>query len=99
MFEQGAVPGRVDSYMYEAEEEDFSKDATHLDYWVFDHVKDFLQKAAGDQVLNDALRQEKVVFFLHLLGLDTTGHSYRPYSAEYLYNLKIVDDGVREITR
>jgi phosphatidylinositol glycan class N len=98
MFEQGAVPGRVDSYMYEAEEEDFSKDATHLDYWVFDHVKDFLQKATGDQVLNDALRQDKVVFFLHLLGLDTTGHSYRPYSAEYLYNLKIVDDGVREIT-
>lgn len=98
MFEQGAVPGRVDSYMYEAEAEDFSKDATHLDYWVFDHVKDFLSKAASDQDLNDALRQDKVVFFLHLLGLDTTGHSYRPYSAEYLHNLKIVDQGVREIT-
>ena len=98
MFERGAVPGRVDAYMYEAELEDFSKDALHLDYWVFDHVKDFFAEASTNPVLNKAVRQDKVVFFLHLLGLDTTGHSYRPYSAEYLYNLKVVDQGVKEIT-
>lgn len=98
MFERGAVPGRVDAYMYEAELEDFSKEALHLDYWVFDHVKDFFAEATTNPVLNKAVRQEKVVFFLHLLGLDTTGHSYRPYSAEYLYNLKVVDQGVKEIT-
>jgi phosphatidylinositol glycan class N len=98
MFERGAVPGRVDAYMYSPEFEDFSKDAVHLDEWVFDHVRDFFAEAATNQTLNRALRQDKVVFFLHLLGLDTTGHSYRPYSKEYLHNLKVVDKGVKEVT-
>ncbi|KAM4064755.1 phosphatidylinositolglycan class N (PIG-N) domain-containing protein [Hirsutella rhossiliensis] len=98
MFERGAVPGRVDAYMYEPEFEDFSKDATRLDYWVFDRVKAFLAEAASNQTLNKALRQDKNVFFLHLLGLDTTGHSYRPYSREYLHNIQVVDQGVKEVT-
>lgn len=98
MFERGAVPGRVDAHTYDAEFEDFSKDATHLDFWVFDHVKELFTKAATNKTLDRALRQEKVVFFLHLLGLDTTGHSYRPYSKEYLHNLQIVDKGVQEVT-
>ncbi|RFU72669.1 gpi ethanolamine phosphate transferase 1 [Trichoderma arundinaceum] len=98
MFERGAVPGRVDAYAYDAEFEDYSKDATYLDFWVFDHVKDLFTKAATNKTLDQALRQEKVVFFLHLLGLDTSGHSYRPYSKEYLHNLQIVDKGVQEVT-
>lgn len=98
MFEQGAVPGRVDAYTYGAEEEDFSQDATHLDYWVFDHVKELFDEAHRNKTLKEALKQDKVVFFLHLLGLDTTGHSYRPYSKEYLHNIKVVDQGVKEIT-
>ncbi|KAK0645580.1 Phosphatidylinositolglycan class N-domain-containing protein [Cercophora newfieldiana] len=98
MFEQGAVPGRVDAYTYDAELENFSSDALVLDYWVFDHVKDFFKEAETNTTLRDALKQEKVVFFLHLLGLDTTGHSHRPYSKEYLHNIKVVDQGVQEIT-
>ncbi|ATY60766.1 ATP release [Cordyceps militaris] len=98
MFEAGAVPGRVDAFAYEAELEDFSKDATILDYWVFDHVKDFFAGAATNKELDKALRQDKVVFFLHLLGIDTTGHAYRPYSKEYLHNIKVVDQGVKEMT-
>lgn len=98
MFEQGAVPGRVDAFTYEAEAEDFSKDATHLDYWVFDHVKEMFAEAATNKTLDKALREDKVVFFLHLLGLDTTGHGFRPYSKEYLHNIKVVDQGVKEIT-
>jgi len=99
MFEQGAVPGRVDAFTYGAEAEDYSQDATHLDFWVFDHVKDLFQEAASNQTLNHELRQDKVVFFLHLLGLDMAGHSYRPYSKEYLNNIKVVDQGVKEITQ
>lgn len=99
MFKEGAVPGRVDAYMYGAEEEDYSGDATHLDIWVFDRVKELFAEAYQNATLNAALRQDKVVFFLHLLGLDTTGHSYRPYSKEYLHNIKVVDQGVREITK
>ncbi|KAI8961599.1 GPI ethanolamine phosphate transferase 1 [Daldinia sp. FL1419] len=98
MFQQGATPGRIDADYYDAEFEDFSKEALELDYYVFDHVKEVFAAAQKNKTLNDALRQEKVVFFLHLLGLDTTGHSYRPYSKEYLRNIKVVDQGVKEIT-
>ncbi len=98
MFEHGAVPGRVDAFTYGAEMEDFSQDALILDYWVFDHVRDFFEEAKRNETLSNALREDKIVFFLHLLGLDTTGHSYRPYSQEYLYNLKVVDEGVKEIS-
>lgn len=50
-------------------------------------------------MLGNALRQDKIVLFLHLLGLDTTGHAYRPYSKEYLHNIKIVDQGVERIAK
>lgn len=98
MFEQGAVPGRVDGYTYGHEFEDFSQDAIELDVWVFDHVKDFFAEAARNETLGAAVRQDQVVFFLHLLGIDTSGHSYRPYSKEYLNNIKVVDKGIQEIT-
>lgn len=55
--------------------------------------------AASNSSLDIALRQDKNVFFLHLLGLDTTGHAYRPYSNEYLHNIKIVDEGVMRMTK
>lgn len=55
-------------------------DATMLDLWVLDNLRTLFQDAAQDATLNSHLREHKVVFFLHLLGLDTTGHSYRPHS-------------------
>ena len=99
MFKEGAVPGRIDADSYPAEFEDFSQDATVLDTWVFDKVKDLFASARRNSTLDAQLREDKLVFFLHLLGLDTTGHAYRPYSKEYLHNIKIVDKGVQDITR
>lgn len=99
MFQLGATPGRVYADSYNAEFEDFSQEASHLDTWVFDKVKALFAEAAKNATLDAELRQEKVVFFLHLLGLDTNGHGYRPYSKEYLNNIKIVDQGVKEITK
>jgi phosphatidylinositol glycan class N len=98
MFQLGAVPGRVDADSYGSEEEDFSREASYLDTWVFDKVKALFAEAAINSTLDAALRQDKNVFFLHLLGLDTNGHAYRPYSKEYLNNIKVVDDGIKEIT-
>jgi phosphatidylinositol glycan class N len=99
MFKEGAVPGRIDADTYSEEAEDFTSDATHLDTWVFDKVKELFAEAKKDPELNAKLREDKIVFFLHLLGLDTTGHAYRPYSKEYLHNIKVVDSGVQEITQ
>ena len=56
------------------------QDATALDVWVLDHLRTLFHNASTDDTLNSVMRQEKTVFFLHLLGLDTTGHSYRPHS-------------------
>ncbi|QKX54857.1 uncharacterized protein TRUGW13939_01947 [Talaromyces rugulosus] len=99
MFRDGAVPGRVDADTYDEDDEDFTSDATHLDIWVFDKVKELFAEARKDPALHAKLREDKIVFFLHLLGLDTTGHGFRPYSKEYLHNIKIVDQGVKEITQ
>ncbi|RFU35635.1 hypothetical protein B7463_g668, partial [Scytalidium lignicola] len=99
MFQLGAVPGRVSAYTYAAEEEDFSQEAARLDLWVFDRVKALFEEASRNATLDASLREDKCVFFLHLLGLDTNGHGYRPYSPEYLSNIQLVDQGVKEISQ
>ncbi|KAJ5892840.1 GPI ethanolamine phosphate transferase 1 [Penicillium tannophilum] len=99
MFKEGAEPGRVDADTYGEEEEDFSSDASHLDTWVFDKVHELFESAKSDPELDRKLREDKLVFFLHLLGLDTTGHAFRPYSKEYLSNIKLVDRGVQAVTK
>ncbi|KAJ5108903.1 GPI ethanolamine phosphate transferase 1 [Penicillium angulare] len=99
MFRDGAEPGRVDADTYAEEMEDFSTDAPHLDTWVFDKVHELFESAKSDPELDRKLREDKLVFFLHLLGLDTTGHAHRPYSKEYLNNIKVVDRGVQAVTK
>ncbi|KAG0795482.1 hypothetical protein G6F62_000083 [Rhizopus arrhizus] len=98
MFQHGASdPSRVETFMYPPEYEDFSGEASHLDTWVFDHVKELFKNASTNPELDNMLRQKKIVFFLHLLGLDTNGHGFRPSSKEYLENIRLVDNGVKEI--
>ncbi|KAI0270500.1 Phosphatidylinositolglycan class N-domain-containing protein [Gloeopeniophorella convolvens] len=96
MFARGATPGTVDEWSYHEDDEDFTKDATALDIWVLDQLKSLLHNATTDKALDTQLRAPQVVFFLHLLGLDTTGHSYRPHSKEYMNNVLVVDDIVRQ---
>ncbi|KIY52039.1 PigN-domain-containing protein [Fistulina hepatica ATCC 64428] len=95
MFDRGAVPGKVNTFMYHEDDEDFTKDATALDTWVMDQLSELFRNASFDDALNRQLRSDKVVFFMHLLGLDTTGHSYRPFSEEYMRNVQVVDSIVQ----
>lgn len=55
-------------------------DAKHLDTWVLETMKELFKNASNDGVLDQQLRAPGTIFFLHLLGLDTTGHAYRPHS-------------------
>jgi hypothetical protein len=55
-------------------------DATALDIWVLDQLDLLFRNATTNKLLDAQLRAPQVVFFLHLLGLDTTGHTYRPHS-------------------
>ncbi|XP_005149997.2 GPI ethanolamine phosphate transferase 1 isoform X1 [Melopsittacus undulatus] len=98
MFAKGATGDHVYTFCYTAESEDFgAKDAAELDMWVFDHVKSFFNSSRSNQTLFSALNEEKVVLFLHLLGIDTNGHAHRPNSREYKENIKKVDESVKEI--
>uniref|UniRef100_A0A8C2TY06 GPI ethanolamine phosphate transferase 1 n=1 Tax=Coturnix japonica TaxID=93934 RepID=A0A8C2TY06_COTJA len=98
MFAKGATGDHVYTFCYTAESEDFgAQDAAELDTWVFDHVKSFFNSSRSNQTLFSALNEEKVVLFLHLLGIDTNGHAHRPYSKEYKENIRKVDEGVKEV--
>ncbi|CAE6506194.1 unnamed protein product [Rhizoctonia solani] len=99
MFARGVSPeDKVSSWCYDESEEDFTKDAKELDTWVLARLKETLYNATQHpgSALDRSLRQEGVVIFLHLLGLDTTGHSYRPFSKEYMQNIVHVDTIVQE---
>ena len=100
IFAHGAIPGRIHTWSYDEDDEDFTKgayrrtletlrkfseflwpvEASSLDTWVLEHLETLFQNATSDSSLDVQLRQEKTVFFLHLLGLDVTGHSHRPHS-------------------
>lgn len=97
MFAKGVTCQHIHTYMYAPEKVDFgSTDSSRLDFWVFKKVEEFFDVAHQNQTLFSQLNKDKLVFFLHLLGIDTNGHSHRPHSKEYLQNIRIVDEGIRK---
>ncbi|KAG1908202.1 uncharacterized protein F5891DRAFT_973675 [Suillus fuscotomentosus] len=99
MFAQGATPGKVDTWSYDEEDEDFTQGTNVQNYcntWVLDQLWTLFQNASSNDLLDSELRADKMVFFLHLLGLDTTDHSYRQHSKEYTNNIQVVDRIVRQ---
>ncbi|KAG1698130.1 GPI ethanolamine phosphate transferase 1 [Nymphon striatum] len=95
MFAKGASGDHVFTEMYSAANEEFSSsEAYKLDTWVFDRVQQFFRKAKQNETLEKMVKSDKVVLFLHLLGLDTNGHAHKPMSSEYLENINIVDKGI-----
>ncbi|KAI9226786.1 MAG: Phosphatidylinositolglycan class N-domain-containing protein [Piptocephalis tieghemiana] len=98
MFREGATrPERIVTGMYDADLEDFATEASHLDEWVFQRMEELFASATSDSVLANKLSSDGIVFFLHLLGLDTNGHAFRPHSPEYLRNIRVVDAGIRRM--
>ncbi|KAJ2158759.1 Glycosyl phosphatidyl inositol anchor synthesis [Coemansia sp. RSA 552] len=99
MFAHGASdPSRVDTFMYSSEFEDFSGNGDRLDSWVFDHADRFFDRAsAAGSDLHSMMHQDQIVFFFHLLGIDTNGHGFKPYSDEYLGNIRTVDRGIQHL--
>uniref|UniRef100_H2Z1S6 GPI ethanolamine phosphate transferase 1 n=1 Tax=Ciona savignyi TaxID=51511 RepID=H2Z1S6_CIOSA len=72
-------------------------DSSLLDEWVFDKVEKFFKLAETNKTLGGQLKEKNTVFFLHLLGIDTNGHSHYPMSKEYLDNIRKVDKGVEQV--
>ncbi|XKL61166.1 hypothetical protein PGB90_008223 [Kerria lacca] len=85
--------------IYPSEFEEFSGmegSATRLSLWSFENFKKWLLAAKNDKYLYKKLNQDRVIFFLHLLGIDTAGHSHKPYSEEYKQNIELADTIVQE---
>jgi phosphatidylinositol glycan class N len=101
MFAYGASdPLKVEMIMYPAESEDFAgKDSSKLDTFVFDKFEEMLKKSRENATLYKQLHSDRICFFLHLLGIDTNGHSHRPYSKEYLENIRVVDNGLKKVEK
>ncbi|XP_033753855.1 GPI ethanolamine phosphate transferase 1-like isoform X2 [Pecten maximus] len=99
MFSKGASGDHVLTDQYPSELEDFAdSDSSKLDTWVFDRVKALFERGRSERTLTEQLDQDKIVFFFHLLGIDTNGHAHKPHSREYLENIRLVDRGIKEIT-
>ncbi|KAK3086188.1 hypothetical protein FSP39_014966 [Pinctada imbricata] len=100
MFAKGASGGHVFMDYYPSENEDFAaSDASKLDTWVFDKIKVFFDSAKNNVTLQSMMRRDKIVFFLHLLGLDTNGHSHKPFSEDYMENIRTVDKGIENLVK
>ncbi|XP_039251345.2 GPI ethanolamine phosphate transferase 1-like [Styela clava] len=100
MFAKGSSGDHVHIHCYHGDTETFAgDDSSKLDTWVFDRFQEFFKNASNHPTLHDRLHQDKIVFFLHLLGIDSNGHSHKPNSKEYLDNIKIVDEGISNVTK
>ncbi|XP_063821935.1 GPI ethanolamine phosphate transferase 1 [Ostrinia nubilalis] len=101
IFTKGDVDDHIFVSMFDPYDQSFStdKNTTHLDAWVFDNVKNFFYNAKLDITVNAMLRVPKIVFFLHLLGTDTSGHTHKPKTQNFLTTLRHVDEGIKDIER
>jgi phosphatidylinositol glycan class N len=90
--------------------EDFAAASDHaaLDEWVFDRALEVLAGNVTDEEAaspmwrteaseKEALEGDRVVFLLHLLGLDSAGHAHKPHGEAYAANVRVVDAGVRRL--
>ncbi|EFC43696.1 predicted protein, partial [Naegleria gruberi] len=84
----------IDTFNYPPEMEDFvMHDKSSLDRWVFDKFENLI---THDESVKNKLKQDKTIIFLHLLGIDTSGHAYK-MGKGYYDSIRYVDEGVERV--
>ncbi|KAG4073636.1 hypothetical protein HA402_000860 [Bradysia odoriphaga] len=96
IFEKKSNNRNIRAFAYDKVMQDFSgsHSTTALDTWVFDNVERFVN-TRREQLKSD----NETVYFLHLLGLDTAGHTHKPNTKLFIDNLIAVDQGVERINK
>ncbi|KRY49128.1 GPI ethanolamine phosphate transferase 1 [Trichinella britovi] len=97
LFVKGKYASHIFVDAYASQMQQFYQDSSQLDEWVFDKVEHFLNDSYYNSTLRSMVMEEKVVFFLHLLGIDVAGHSYKPHSEEYEKSILLVDKGIEKL--
>ncbi|XP_041975554.1 GPI ethanolamine phosphate transferase 1 [Aricia agestis] len=99
IFTKGNIDNHIFVDKFDPYDQSFSsnKNTTLLDDWVFTRVKDLFDKSHADPGLYERLHKDKIIFFLHLLGTDTSGHTHKPKTADFLTTIKFVDENIKEI--
>lgn len=93
LFNRDNLP-HIHLHSYGAEMEDFGKNNTEvLDEWVFSKVKSTLKNLENCKFCDEYFTTGNL-FFLHLLGIDTAGHAFKPQSKEYISNIEMVDANI-----
>ncbi|KAK6111312.1 Phosphatidylinositolglycan class N (PIG-N) family protein [Brugia pahangi] len=83
----------------------FTNDVSHASAMVYSSkLEDFQQNDAAqldraNVTTAKRLASDRLVFFLHLLGLDTNGHGYKPQSDKYIDNIAVVDAGIARVVQ
>ncbi|CAH0592491.1 unnamed protein product [Chrysodeixis includens] len=101
IFTKANIDDHIIVHDFDPYDQSFStdKNTTLLDAWVFDNVKQFFHNAKHDVGLERKLFGKKIVFFLHLLGTDTAGHTHKPRTLNFLTTLSHVDQGIQEMEK
>ncbi|KFD58219.1 hypothetical protein M513_00982 [Trichuris suis] len=97
IFSKGHSKAHIFTHSYPVEMEEFYREAYQLDDWVFRKFKMFLNLTLTNGTLNNMVHQNKIAFFLHLLGMDMLGHSSKPYTETYDKGIRMVDRGIEEL--
>ncbi|XP_045536894.1 GPI ethanolamine phosphate transferase 1 [Papilio machaon] len=99
IFTKGTVDGHIYVTKFDPYDKAFCADKSNmlLDEWVFQHVQKFFNTAETDAFLNKKLHTNKIVLFLHLLGTDTSGHTDKPGTQNFLRTVEHVDENIKDI--
>ncbi|EDV25329.1 uncharacterized protein TRIADDRAFT_23890 [Trichoplax adhaerens] len=98
IFNKGAAKRKMTTFMYSLPfQNSVYYNGIVLDKWVIENFRKFFTQAKSNQALKRALNQEGIMLFCHLLGIDTNGHYYKPYSQQYIENIRYVDTAVRKM--
>ncbi|XP_047984768.1 GPI ethanolamine phosphate transferase 1 [Leguminivora glycinivorella] len=101
IFTKGTVDNHIFVHKFDPYDNTFStdKNTTLLDSWVFENVRKFFHKAKSDNAVQEKMWSKKIIYFLHLLGTDTSGHTHKPKTQNFLTTVRNVDQGIKDVEK